>query len=80
MRFRRSSNSRIDLGAKIAIVLLLSFGLGAAALLYTALDRFLDNPLGVAHPETLVCAVYTRPPLMAWKWLTYSTFQAMRQM
>lgn len=77
MRFWRHSNFQNDLGAKVATVLLLSFGLGAAALLYTALDRFLDNPLGVAHPETLVRAVYRRPPLMAWKWFSYSTFQAM---
>ena len=80
MRLQRVSNSRIDLGAKIAIVLLLSFGLGTAALLYTALDRFLDNPLGVAHPETLVRAVFRHPPLAAWKWFSYSTFEAMRPM
>lgn len=80
MRLRCGSRSRADLGAKIAIVLLLSCGLGTATLLWTALARFLDNPLGVAHPETLVRAVYNRPPLKAWMWFSYGDFQAMRGM
>src|ERR1700722_7371377 len=80
MRFPRGSNSKGDFGAKIAIVLLLCFGLGAATLLYTALDRLVVNPLGVAHPETLVRAVEKRPPLMAWKFFRYDPFEAMRSM
>jgi predicted permease len=80
MKFRWCANVRSDVRSRVAIVLLLSFGLGAAALLATALDRFLDNPLGIAHPETLVRAVYNRPPLMAWKWFSYSTYEAMSSM
>lgn len=80
MMFRRGPSRRGDFGAKIAIILLLSFGLGAATLLYTALDRLVVNPLGVAHPETLVRAVKRQPPLMDWKWFPYSTFEAMRPM
>src|ERR1700761_8136594 len=44
--FTRSNRS-----ANRTIVLLLSFGLGAAALLSAALDRFLFHPLDVPHPE-----------------------------
>jgi hypothetical protein len=43
-------------------VLLLTFGLGAAALLSAALDRFLPHPLDVPHPETLVRAIERHPP------------------
>jgi predicted permease len=80
MRILRLSLSGSDFGAKIAIVLLLSFGLGAATLLYTALDRLLRNPLGVTNPDTLVRAVERHPPLMAWEWLPFTTYEAMRPM
>ena len=80
MRILRFSLSRSDFGAKIAIIFLLSFGLGAATLLYTALDRLLRNPLGVTNPDTLVRAVERHPPLMAWEWLPFRTYEAIRPM
>ena len=42
---------RRDLAATLTIVLLLSFGLSAATLLFTALDRWVLRPFNVAHPE-----------------------------
>ena len=42
--------TRTNRAANLTIVLLLSFGLGAAALLSAALDRFLLHPLAVPHP------------------------------
>jgi hypothetical protein len=80
MKFRGFSRSRGDCGARLAIILLLSFGLGSAALLYTALDRLLVNPLGVPHPETVVRAVEKHPPLLAWLWFPYNTYDGMRSM
>jgi hypothetical protein len=59
---------------------LLSFGLGAATLLYTALDRLLLHPLDVSHPETLVRMGEKRPPVMSWEWFPYTTYEAVRQM
>ena len=52
-------NNRV---ANLTIVLVLTFGLGAAALLSAALDRFLLHPLDVPHPETLVRAIERHPP------------------
>ena len=69
-----------DLGASLTIVLLLSLGLGAATLLYTALDRLLLHPLDVSHPETLVRAVERHPPILSFEWFRYSAYQSMRQM
>jgi len=80
MSFRWRSKARGDFGAKVAILLLLSLGLGTATLLYTALNRLVVNPLGVVHPESLVRAAFRQPPLMNWKWFHYSTFEAMRPM
>lgn len=80
MSFRWKSKARGDLGAKVAILLLLSLGLGTATLLHTALNRLVVNPLGVVHPETLVRAAFRQPPLMNWKWFHYTTFEAMRPM
>ena len=61
MRIRRFSLFRSDFGAKVAMILLLSFGLGAATLLFTALNRPLRKPLGVIDPDTLVRAVERHP-------------------
>lgn len=69
-----------DLGVAVTIWLLLSFGLGAATLLYTALDRLLLHPLDVSHPETLVRLAEKRPPVMSWEWFPYTTYEAVRQM
>lgn len=69
-----------DFGVAITIWLLLSFGLGAATLLYTALDRLLLHPLDVSHPETLVRMAEKRPPVMSWEWFPYTTYEAVRQM
>jgi predicted permease len=72
--------SRNNFGASLTIFLLLSFGLGAATLFYTALDRLLLHPLRVAKPETLVRAAERRPPVFSSEWFPYSTYQTMRQM
>jgi predicted permease len=72
--------TRSNRAANLTIVLLLSFGLAAAALLSAALDRFLLDPLDVSHPETLVRAVERHPPVTSWEWFPYSLYQAMRSM
>jgi macrolide transport system ATP-binding/permease protein len=72
--------TRSNRAANLTIVLLLSFGLGAAALLSAALDRFLLHPLDVPHPETLVRVVERHPPVTSWEWFPYSLYDAMRPM
>jgi predicted permease len=72
--------TRNNRAANLTVVLLLSFGLGAAALLSAALDRFLLHPLDVPHPETLVRAVERHPPVTSWEWFPYSLYEAMRSM
>jgi predicted permease len=72
--------TRNNRAANFTVVLLLSFGLGAAALLSAALNRFLLHPLDVPHPETLVRAVERHPPVTSWEWFPYSLYQAMRSM
>jgi putative ABC transport system permease protein len=74
------TRSHRDLGVAVTIWLLLSFGVGAATLLYTALDRLLLHPLDVSHPETLVRMGEKRPPVMSWEWFPYTTYEAVRQM
>jgi hypothetical protein len=58
-------NNRV---ANLTIVLLLTLGLGAAALLSAALDLFLLHPLDVPHPETLVRAIERHPPVINPEW------------
>ncbi len=70
--------TRSNRAANLTIVLLLSFGLGAAALLSAALDRFLLHPLDVPHPETLVRAIEQHPPVINSEWFSYSMYEAMR--
>jgi predicted permease len=72
--------TRNNRAANLTIVLLLSFGLGAAALLSAALDRFLLHPLEVPHPETLVCAIERQPPVTNSEWFPYRLFEAMHPM
>src|SRR6201994_3045305 len=72
--------TRSNRAANLTIVLLLSFGLGAAALLSAALDRFLLHPLDVPYPETLVCAIERHPPVTNTEWFSYSMFEAMGSM
>ncbi len=69
-----------NFGATLTVCLLLSFGLGTAALLYTALDRILLHPLSVSHPETLVRIAERHPPVTSWQWFPYSSFEPVRQM
>lgn len=64
----------------LTIVVLLSFGLGTAALLYTALDRLLLHPLPVGHPETLVRILQSRPPLAPWASFTYNDYKTIETM
>ncbi|WP_158747977.1 ADOP family duplicated permease [Acidobacterium sp. S8] len=80
MRTGRNFLSRQNLGTNLLIVLLLSFGLGAAAVLYTALERLLLHALRVDHPKTLVRIVEKRPPITNSAWFSYSTYEAIRQM
>ncbi|MDR5728861.1 MAG: hypothetical protein RB191_15680, partial [Terriglobia bacterium] len=54
-----------DLGANLTIVVLLTFGLGTATLLYTAVDRLLLHPLPGIHAETLVRAAVQRPQIVS---------------
>ena len=70
-------NNRV---ANLTIVLLLTFGLGAAALLSAALDRFLLHPLDVPHPETLVRAIERHPPVINSEWFPFNVYEAMRPM
>lgn len=51
MEFGGSIGGQRNFNANLIIVALLSFGLGSAILLWTALDRLLLHPLAVAHPE-----------------------------
>src|ERR1700758_2721984 len=72
--------ARSNRAANLTILLLLSFGLGAAALLSAALDRFLLHPLAVPHAETLVCAIERHPPVTNSEWFSYSMYEAMGTM
>ncbi len=72
--------TRTNRAANLTIVLLLSFGFGAAALLSAALDRFLLHPLAVPYPETLVCAIERHPPVTNSEWFSYSMYEAMGKM
>jgi predicted permease len=76
----KSLFTRSNRAANLTIVLLLSFGLGAAALLSAALDRFLLHPLDVPHPETLVRAIEQHPPVVNSEWFSYNMYEAMRSM
>jgi predicted permease len=72
--------TRSNRAANLTVVLLLSFGLGAAALLSAALERFLLHPLDVPHPETLVRALERHPPVVNTEWFPYHFYEAMRSM
>src|SRR5258708_20845729 len=72
--------SQRDLGVAATIILLLSFGLGAATLLYTALNRVLLHPLDVSHPETLVRMGEKRPRVRSWGWFPYTAYEAVGHM
>lgn len=74
---RFAASHKRNIAPLFTIWLLLATGLGAAALLYTALERLLLHPLAVSHPETLVRAAENQPPLYSWKWFPYTTYQAM---
>ena len=79
-RIPRFLFTRTNRAANLTIVLLLSFGLGAAALLSAALDRFLLHPLDVPHPETLVRIIERHPPVINSEWFSFSLYEAMRPM
>ena len=71
---------RRDLAATLTVVLLLSFGLSAATLLFTALDRWVLRPFHVAHPETLVRAAIKRPSIITRTSFSYEHYQSIRHM
>jgi predicted permease len=78
--FVRLLFTRGNRAANLTIVLLLSFGLGAAALLSAALDRFLLHPLHVPQPQALVRVMERHPPVTNTDWFPYSLYDAMRPM
>ena len=67
-------------GPNILIVLLLGLGLGATALLYTALDRLLLHPLRVPDVDLLVRVEDRHPPVTSWTWFPFSLYESMRPM
>jgi predicted permease len=69
-----------EFGTNLVIVALLSFGLGTATLLYTAMDRLLVHPLPGIHAETLVGAAVKRPQVVTrtFPLTTYDAAQKMR--
>ena len=69
-----------DSGSNLLIVLLLGFGLGTTALLYTALDRLLLHPLQGLNVDRLVRVAERHPPLTSWTWFHYSLYQSMQPM
>jgi predicted permease len=71
---------RRDLAATLTIVLLLSFGLSAATLLFTALNRWVLRPFNVGHPETLVRAAIKRPSIITRTSFSYENYQSIRHM
>lgn len=71
---------RHNVGTNLTIVVLLSFGLGSAILLWTAIDRFLLHPLPVPHPESLVRAAEKHAWLIDRDNFSYSTYAAVRRM
>jgi predicted permease len=72
--------SRTAFGPNLLIVVLLGFGLGAAALLHAALDRLLLHPLRVPDEARLVRAAERHPPVTTWSWFPFTTFERMRSM
>ena len=69
-----------NLSATLTIVLLLSFGLGAATLLFTCVHRLLLRPFQVSHPETLVRAAIKWPSVIGRISFPYASYQSLRHM
>ena len=67
-----------NLSATVTIVLLLSFGLGAATLLFTCINRLLLRPFQVSHPETLVRAAIKWPSVIGRISFPYASYQSLR--
>lgn len=79
---RHTANSLFpkDFGPNLLIVLLLGVGLGATALLYTALDRLLLHPLQVPNLDRMVRAEEKHSHVTSWSWFPYSLYEDMRSM
>ncbi len=69
-----------NLSATLTIVLLLSFGLGAATLLFTCVHRLLLRPFQVSHPETLVRAAIKWPSVIGRISFPYASYQSLRHL
>jgi putative ABC transport system permease protein len=80
MRLGVLSSDWREIGASATIILLLSAGLGAGILLYTALDRLILHPLNIPEPETLVRAAEQQPPITMWQYFPYSSYDVIRNM
>ena len=80
MRHTAVSIFHPNFGPNLLIVLLLGLGMGATALLYTALDRLLLHPLRVPNADRLVRAEERHPPVTSWTWFPFSLYESMRPM
>jgi predicted permease len=80
MRYTANSLFPKDFGPHLLIVLLLGVGLGATALLYTALDRLLLHPLQVPNLDRMVRAEEKHSRVTSWSWFPYSLYEDMRSM
>ena len=80
MRHTAVSIFHPNFGPNLLIVLLLGLGMGATALLYTALDRLLLHPLQVPNADRLVRAEERHPPVTSWTWFPFSLNESMRPM
>ena len=80
MRHAAVSIFHPNFGPNLLIVLLLGLGMGATALLYTALDRLLLHPLRVPNADRLVRAEERHPPVTSWTWFPFSLYESMRPM
>src|ERR1700761_5674452 len=69
-----------DLASDLLIVFLLAFGLGWAALLFTALDRLLLHPLDAPAADRLVRAGERHATVTSWAWFPFTAYQKMQPM
>jgi putative ABC transport system permease protein len=66
---------RRDFVSNLLIILLLGLGLGATALLFTALDRLLLHPLPVRDQRRLVRVGEVNGPVTSWIWFPFNFYR-----
>jgi hypothetical protein len=69
-----------ELGSDLLIILLLGLGMGAVALLYTALDRLLLHPIKLQGQDRMVRVGEINAPITSWTWFPYSFYQSMQSL